>query len=305
MRALIVFGILAFSLLSQAREKKEWTFLVFLNGHNNLDRFTFGDMNEMEKVGSTSKVNVVVQWASLKNGKTKRLYVRKDKDPVKITSPVIEEMDPVDMGDVKNLVAFIKWGVEHYPAKHYFIDIWNHGTGWHPNADSNGIQLNDISLDSTTNHGISTIELGQAMYEAAKIIGHPVDIYGNDACLMAMPEVSTEMRHAVDFFVGSEEVIPGNGWPYDDLLREWNNFVVASPQQVADTLARVYVKSYSDGSQGKKGVTFSVFDLSQIRSSGLLGGMRALSDGILALSAEDKAKVLAAIKKTRNFSTSD
>ena len=44
--------------------EKEWTFLLFLNGHNNLS--SFGDMNikDMEKTGSNDQVNHVVEWGS-------------------------------------------------------------------------------------------------------------------------------------------------------------------------------------------------------------------------------------------------
>jgi len=65
----------------------------------------------------------------------------------------------------------------------------------------------DTSLERRAEDGA---QLGDAMYKASQIIGHPVDIYGSDACLMSMPEISTQMRNAVDYFIGSEEVEPGD-----------------------------------------------------------------------------------------------
>jgi hypothetical protein len=71
----IISAIALFSLFSTSAlagtPTKEWTFLVFLNGHNNLDSYGTLDLLEMEKVGSTDRVNVVVQWASASSESTK------------------------------------------------------------------------------------------------------------------------------------------------------------------------------------------------------------------------------------------
>src|SRR4051812_16677829 len=77
---------LCFALKAEAAAKpkkatvKEWTFLTFLNGNNNLDSFGALNINQMEQVGSTDQINIVVQWASLRNRRTQRLYITKDKD---------------------------------------------------------------------------------------------------------------------------------------------------------------------------------------------------------------------------------
>jgi hypothetical protein len=49
------------SLTPDTRAPKEWTLMVFMNGKNNLSSYVHTDMNEMEAVGSTDKMNVVVE----------------------------------------------------------------------------------------------------------------------------------------------------------------------------------------------------------------------------------------------------
>ncbi|MFZ9594816.1 MAG: hypothetical protein ACO3A2_01925, partial [Bdellovibrionia bacterium] len=71
------------------RQEKEWTFLTFMNGKNNLDSFGALNINQMEKVGSTDQINVVVQWASLKNKSVKRLFINQDQNPKKVTSHIL------------------------------------------------------------------------------------------------------------------------------------------------------------------------------------------------------------------------
>lgn len=246
--------------------EKEWTMLVFLNGHNSLDSFGKMNVDQMAKVGSSKDVNVVVQWASTSYGKTRRLYVERG------NAKVVQQMTAVDMGDYKNLVDFIKWGVANYPAKHYFIDVWNHGNGWKFQAldqGSGGMHVEDISYDDLSGNSISIPQLGQAMKEAKQIIGHNVDLYGSDACLMQMIEIDYELAGSVDWVVGSEETEPGAGWIYDKLLAQWGK----NPQEVATTLAKTYSAAYSD-------VTMSVADMSQIGP--VVDSLRDLKDVLMS-----------------------
>jgi hypothetical protein len=284
---------------------KEWTFLVFLNGKNNLDRFGNMDINEMEKVGSNKDLNIVVEWGSLANKTTKRMLIAKDNDPTKVTSPTLQDMGKVDMGDFKSLVDFVKWGVANYPAKHYFIDVWDHGAGWHfaGARGVNGTILTpaDISWDDETGNFITTENLGLALRQSAAIIGHKVDVYGSDACLMAMPEVAAEMGDAVDVYVGSEETEPAEGWPYDAILSQLK--AGTTPQQVGKIMVQEYVKSYQGGSQGSSQVTLSAFDMSKLPK--LADAVKTLGIKLQSIGTADRQKVVQAIGTTLNFTYSD
>jgi len=41
--------------------RKEWTIMVYVDGKNDLEKFALKDMNEMEMIGSSYEVNVVVE----------------------------------------------------------------------------------------------------------------------------------------------------------------------------------------------------------------------------------------------------
>lgn len=294
--------------------QKEWTLLVFLNGNNNLDRFGKMNMLQMEKVGSTSDINVVVQWASISNRKVQRYYVTKGTDSGNVTSPAIQDLGQVDMGDWKNLVAFVEWGVKNFPAKHYFIDVWDHGSGWHVLQNrlnalngrvnmSAGLSPFDISWDDHTGHSISTAQLGQAMDQAKQIIGHNVDLYGSDACLMAMAEVANEMSDSVDIFSGSQDVEPGAGWPYDTFLARWAKKGNASPAEVGTYLTEEYTASYMGGTNGHGNVTFSTYDLSKMEM--LNKAVAHLGHELSNLGSAGNAKVLQIVEGVQSFTYSD
>jgi hypothetical protein len=308
---LLVFALsfMAFSAkaaVSLPLPEKEWTFLLFLNGHNNLSSYGTMNLKDMEKSGSTDKVNMVVEWGKSDDTKTHRLLVEKSKDPSKVTSPILMSRENVDMGDYHNLVDFVKWGIQNFPAKHYFVAVWNHGSGWHFQdmmRSGNGFHINDISFDDESGNHITTEQLGVAMSEIKGYLGRKVDIYGSDACLMQMIEVAAEMKDSVDYFVGSQETEPGEGWPYAPLMQGWTANPTISPKNLSILLSKEYLKAYSGGVYGRNSVTFSALDLGHLDA--LNNSTAALATHLKALDAVSLKKVKTAANAAQDFYYSD
>lgn len=299
-RSAFIALIAIFSISAQAVEK-EWTMLVFLNGNNNLDTFGTVNLKQMETVGSTDDLNIVVQWASEASTETKRMLVTKNTTGGNsVTSPVVQTLPRIDMGDYQQLIEFVKWGVANYPAKHYFIDLWNHGGGWH-RSGTPFIRPFDISYDDFSKNSINTPQLGIAMEEIKKIIGHNVDFVASDACLMAMGEVAFEVANSVDYYGGSEENEPARGWPYDKILQRWVKNPKATPRQVGQYVAEEMVQSYIDKKDGE--VTYSILDLSKIDT--FAASVKEIATSISGMSAGDAKKVARAANRALSFSYSD
>lgn len=283
--------------------EKEWTFLLFLNGHNNLS--SYGDMNlkDMEKSGSTDQVNYIVEWGKSGDKVNRRLRVEKSKDPSKVTSPTVMTLNNVDMGDYKNLIEFVRWGVKAYPAKHYFIAVWNHGSGWKRLAPGQ-VQARDISYDDVSGNHITTEQLGLALAESKQIIGHNVDVYGSDACLMQMAEVATQFKDSVDYVAGSEETEPGQGWPYAPFMQKWGATPTQTPAEITKLLSQEYTKAYNGGVYGNQSVTFSAIDMSKMDA--VINSTRALATHLKSLdNASLKAIKTAVTNNVLNFYYSD
>lgn len=295
------FLFFASSAAIAATTEKEWTFLVFINGHNNLSPFADQNIIDMEKVGSTKDLNVVVEWGSESSTKTKRLYIQKSTNPKKVMSPSVMEMENHDMGDYKNFIQFVNWGVKKYPAKHYFVAIWNHGSGWHRNA--NLVKPMDISFDDNSGNHITTEQLGVAMAEIKKTIGRNVDIYGSDACLMQMVEVAGEMKGDVNYFVGSQETEPGEGWPYLTFLKKWAAKPTMSAADISILLSKEYLASYTGGIYGTRSVTFSAWDMSQL--DGVYKAVTELGQSLMNVNNTQLAEVKQTVQSTQSFTYSD
>jgi Clostripain family len=305
----VALAFTVFSIGAQALPlaEKEWTFLLFLNGHNSLSSFGDSNLIDMEKSGSSDQVNMVVEWGSLDTNLTRRMLVQKSTNPSKVTSPVLMNLKDHDMGDYKNLVNFVKWGAENFPARHYFVAVWNHGSGWHFQEMSNkngAVHVNDISFDDNTGNKITTEQLGLAMGEIKQIIGRNVDIYGSDACLMAMAEVAAEMKDSVNYFVGSEDLEPGDGWPYAPFMKKWTATPNITPAELAILLSKEYVKSYSPGGvYSESEVTFSALDLSKLDA--LMNSTKVLSAHIRSLGKDSMKKIKTALSSVQGYYYSD
>ena len=287
-------------------EVKEWTMLVYINGHNDLAQYGRQNIREMEQVGSSPDVNVVVQWAEHYQRYTHRLYVSRSHTPGnKPTSSIVQSLPRQDMGIAKTLTDFVQWGVDHYPAKHYFIVVWNHGSGWHslrgrpqrqiahPEHSSGDLLEQErlieddiihplnISYDDHSGNSLTTPQLAFALRESARIIGHKIDIYGSDACLMAMAEIATEVADCVEVYVGSEENEPGEGWPYGHLLDKWVKQPLIEAPSLSRLLTTLYLERYvnEDESREPQMVTFSGFQLKH--SDPLLAAFVPLTEAIV------------------------
>ncbi|MFH1619707.1 MAG: clostripain-related cysteine peptidase [bacterium] len=278
---------------------KDWTIMVYVNAKNNLERFGLIDLNEMEMVGSTDRVNVVAElgrkagydssdgdWMG-----SRRYLVKKDDNFSAITSPVVQEIAKTDMGDYMHLAEFGKWAKENYPAKHYMLVVWNHGSGW--NKKRFDFSPTGISYDDETGNHITTPQLGMALKE----IGG-VDVYGSDACLMQMPEVDYEIMPYADYIVGSEETEPGDGYTYNTFLGP----IAENPGMTPEEVGRVAVNAYADHyQQQNEGTTQSL-----IRSAELIRFIPLLNDWTSAvMKANDTTLVKSAKNSAQDYAVYD
>lgn len=266
---------------SHVKKQKKWTVMVFLNAANNLEAFGIEDLNEMEKVGSSRQVNVVVElvryYSKLKSSPVSnayfanplterkpvfyygldnepgvsRYYVLKDDDDVRIRSVLKFKGPKTDAGRPESLVDFAKWTIEHYPAEHYALVIWNHGAGW-----------SGVSYDDNTRHGMDLPGVRTALEQICAALGDDrrIDIVDFDACLMATLEVGYELKDTVDFLVASQAVEPLDGMPYDDYLKWLVTYPSAPPVSFAKAMVESYVRSYAPKGSQVEGENSNFFE---------------------------------------------
>jgi hypothetical protein len=134
-----------------------------------------------------------------------------------------------------------------------------------------GICYDDSSMDFLDNRKMVT-----ALQDAEVKIGQRISLLGMDACLMSMVEVAYQLRDCAEVMVGSQEVEPGEGWPYAAILRK----LVASPDMSARELGARIVQEYGTFYMGitRSGggpITQSAIDLSTMKNLGVQVGTLA------------------------------
>ena len=231
---------------------KDWTVAVFLNADNNLDYFGVLDQKEMAKVGSNDYMNIVT-LIDRERGPAQINYIEKD------NIKKLKDMGELDMGDYKEFVKFVKFVKENYPAKHYCFNFWNHGSGW---KDKRKDIVRGVSYDDSSNNHITTNQLSIALKEANQILGQKIDVLGFDACLMQMEEVLYACKDYADYMVASEETEPGDGAPYDEILKDVKKGM--TPADFADNWVGSYLTSYSELGENFQATTQSAVDLSKV-----------------------------------------
>lgn len=207
------------------------TVLVYLVAENNLASFANNDVREMllgaKYLGAKDRMVVYIDDRSMP-----RIYSISFADRKK----TYEELQPILQYETdKNSTAssslddFIKYCKTHYPAPSYGIVLWSHGSGWVPphnqaiNSElrTYGARIRksfglDNEQNSYSNNGyeMSIDSLRITLEKHDKF-----DFLMFDACFMQNIEVAYELRNTADFIIGSPTEIPGDGAPYDLIMR--------------------------------------------------------------------------------------
>ncbi len=245
----------------------KWTFMVYMAADNNLEAAGIKDFLEMAAVGSSDDINILVQMDRIPGYSDaygdwtdcKRFRVAQGMTP--IPDAAEEHLGEVNTGDPAVLIDFINWGTAKYPADRYALILWDHGSGWQKRTFSRDLAFKAICSDDSDGHAIL---YNREVRQALQTADVPVNLIGFDACLMAMVEVAYEIRDAgPSVMVASEELEPGDGWPYDAILGQLAANPGWSAAQLGYAIVELYYASYSESTPMR---TQSVIDLTKIQS---------------------------------------
>lgn len=227
-----------------------WTFIVYMDGDNNLEDAAIADFNEMEAATSNPNVNVIVQFDrspvyDYSNGNwtvTRRYQVTHDTDTQIIHSVLLQDLGEENMGDPKVLIDFAKWAIHNYPADKYALVLWDHGSGWRVTQGMKPFK--SVCYDETSGDSLTISELESALSQITSSSGAKIDILGFDACLMGMIEVDYQLGSYANFRVGSEQRVPWDGWNYNDTLTALAANPTMSPSELAKKIVQYYFSFY-------------------------------------------------------------
>jgi len=245
-----------------AQGLKTWTYLVYLDGDNNLD--TWGDysLNLMKNgVTDDANVNVIVLYDHYGSGA----------HLLQVTSSGITTLSDYGEPDMANpavLQSFLSWGVQNYPAEHYAVVLWDHGGGW-----------KDVIYDATSNDRMLISDLNNAMMAVTSSLNRKFDVTIFDACLMSMAEVADQLRPVTNYLVASEQSVQDKGFPYDAMLQQLSAQSSMDSWAYSKLIADDYYSFYIN-THGKSVLSVSAIDENKL--PGLVSAVDNLSATLIA-----------------------
>jgi hypothetical protein len=249
--------------VEEAEQRAKWTVLVYLDADNDLESAGIHNFNQMEVVGSTQDVHVIVQmdrrsgtdpnnedWTD-----TRRYLITRDSDPIVMHSVRLDDppLGELNMASGTTLRNFVAWGKHEFPADHYLLIIWDHGSGWQMRTTELAPAYKYIAVDDTSGAEMNIPSIPIAL------TGLRMDVIAFDACYMQQLEVAYELRGCADYMVGSSAAEPSPGYNYSRLLSR------ISGDDDAEQLATVIVQQYAaEYPEPEENITQSAVDLGAI-----------------------------------------
>ncbi len=248
-------------LTTEKQAQKQCTVMIYMIGSNLESEYgaATNDLIEIENAGlDYTKNNLLIcaggarRWlADLPVDQNSVLDMSLEKG-----NRIVAQTDAnADMGAPSTLSAFLNFSTEYYPADHYMLIFWDHGGGpiW-------GFG-NDELFDGDS---LLLYEFQDALRDTV-FNEHPLDFVGFDACLMGCLESMSVWSEFADYYLGSEELEPGDGWDYSFLSVLNNDFDPIEVGTAAiDHYKNYYSKKHTDSFNPD--LTLSLIDLSKISS---------------------------------------
>ncbi len=181
--------------------------MVYMAADNSLSALADSDLVEMKTIGSDDNYAIFVQIDRPGIG-ANQYYVAKD------TVYNLKNLGIIDMCDWRTLSDFIGSGITYFPAKRYFLILWDHGTGW--TLAPRRTFGSDWSAG--TEMSIANGDLKRALKNSFDATGKKLHIIGFDACNMQEIEIANEIKDYGKVMIASQMVWPINGYPYEDIF---------------------------------------------------------------------------------------
>jgi hypothetical protein len=104
--------------------------------------------------------------------------------------------------------------------------------------------LRAVLFDDSSADFLDNLEMKKVLQQTTANLRRKLDLLGFDACLMSMLEVHYQIKDTCRVAVGSQEIEPGDGWPYDTILSRLAGDPAMGPEALAAIIVEEYVRCY-------------------------------------------------------------
>jgi hypothetical protein len=268
---------------------KEWLVVVYMAADNDLSPYSFRDLWEMERVGSSASVDIVVyldtadpdgskyfhlQKSSkridydaelarfVREGKTEETDPQKQEEdflnergPSLVTSTPRKVLPEEDSGRIETAGDYFSWAMSNFPSRRLMVIGWSHGEGFDagPSKVSEGRgKQGGFAFDFTSRSHMGVIEMASGMARLLKTYrrGNAIDVAGSDACLNQQIEFGYEWVGRADYVFGSSTIVQKKGFNYRSLFSWLVDRPYVESSILAAEIPRIYERNVSKYAKG-------------------------------------------------------
>ncbi len=218
---------LALAYMEEKPTDSTWTLALYVDADCNLEMYWDSPSLEyLKNIPASEGLKIVAYVDRLSTTGTEVIEISGSSENIAASYP-----DEMNFGDGATFQWFLEDVGNNYASDHLVVIPWNHGSAW-----------KGFCWDDTSGDHITLDEMGEAITGAGAFI----DILAFDACSCSSIETAYEAATTglVGLLVASEELVAGDGFPYDLMFTPVANDPSRTPVQVAEDMLAGWVASY-------------------------------------------------------------
>ena len=239
----------------------EWSVMAYLAADCDLAAFMFDDLMEMNSVASDASMHVCALFdgplvtdaffARLTGGAALR-------DDFLLRWPELRTNSPATLENALTLHGY-------FPGKRRVLFLGGHGNGWRGMLIDENLGLAQrvektetaAQCDARTMRCLEAAQacLDRRLQAAPAPANARWDVLAIDACEMGNIETIGFLARQADILVVSEDLVPGDGYPYDRVLRDLRANLAQSPVDFARNLVGAAQAHYRGTGRGGRAIT--------------------------------------------------
>lgn len=284
-------------------EMAEWAVVAYMAADCNLAAYMFDNLLQLKAAGSNRDVHVSVLF----DGPllTDSFFARLNPG-TPLADDIVLRYRELRSAEASTLQMALQIAAI-YPARRRLLLLSGHGSGWR-----GALQDLDLGMAYAKEGRVALPEPGAAcdrrlhdcLVEAQGVINAAIergaqasptpryDVLAFDACYMGSIEAIAHLADQAELLVVSEDMVPGEGFPYDALLDGLHRSPQQSPSQLAADLVADMKQRYSAAGGRRRSITLAALRSDQLKPFAdlFLAFVQALGE------AMDDAASLAAVR---------
>jgi len=174
-----------------------WTVMYYICGDSNMNIYVDPLLENLSKIGSDDKLNIVCSVDRIGYGNSKLIYINGAGEQIKLNC-LYGWPDEVDTNNLSTFERFCTQMMINFPAKYYALVVFaSGGLGWQ------GYYIGDKDSKNV----VTIPDFANSLKNIVDQTGHKIDVLVG-SCAVSMIENAYEFSPFVNYLVGTQDCLP-------------------------------------------------------------------------------------------------